>query len=355
MNTPTNSTLQKSDSTLQNPNESESAEVGGTVPPCTPKENEAVPGTSGACTVPKIVGTVEFVTDIKSKPRGTPKPKPTPKPTPKPSGVRRSRRLNKKRKAEEKQEAERQRQIRQSTSSKPRTTKNSLRTTTEIVASNLLAASRDKKGLWKLKPHGVPMRVAKKKAIKCPECPEKFATYTFYVKHIKDNHKDFQYKCKHCPKMFNSNSWRYVHQKRHEGLRYKCPYKKCGKLFQFYYQVRDHFKVHSRRKMYVCPTRDCLKEFSTKRARKYHEESHNLDPQVKDYICNFKDDQDGVCGKAFQRKELMVQHKRSHARKFVSHCGKVSNWPNSRKYHQDRCDDCKAIAKKNAREFKYVP
>ena len=348
---PVKSTMQNNNSTMQNNNSTmqkpvDGAQVSGAVP-CTKNENEAVAGVSGDCTVANKIGTIEFLGDVKDAfdvVEKTTKSKPKAKP-------RRSRRLKTKKKEKETKEAEKQREIRQSTRFKPRTTRNSMRTNTEIVAYNLLAASRDSKGLWKIKPHGVPVRVAKKKAIKCPET---FATYTFYVKHIKENHKDYKYQCKHCPKLFNSNSWRYVHQKRHEGLRYKCPSRKCGKLFQFYYQVRDHFKKHSRRKMYVCPTRDCLKEFTTKRARKYHEQIHDLDPQVRDYVCNFKEEDGSVCGKAFQRKELMNQHRRSHAGKYVSHCGKVSNWPNSRKYHQDRCDNCKEIIAKKALEFKYV-
>ena len=131
-----------------------------------------------------------------------------------------------------------------------------------------------------------------------------------------------------------------------------CKYKKCGKLFQFGYQIRDHMKKHTRKALYVCSTRDCLKEFTTKRAHTFHAKSHSMDGSKK-FVCTFKaKDTDTPCGKAFERKEYLEQHKAGHKTfKLVSRCGKKHfNWPNSRCYHQERCDDCKDKLKS---AFKY--
>ena len=92
----------------------------------------------------------------------------------------------------------------------------------------------------------------------------------------------------------------------------------------------------------MCSTRDCLKGFTTKRALTYHEKKHDLEGK-KDFVCDYAKN-GKVCGKDFQLKELLDQH-------FNGHIGKSYNWPNSRKYHQDRCDICKKEMKKN--NFKY--
>ena len=121
-------------------------------------------------------------------------------------------------------------------------------------------------------------------------------------------------------------------------------------MFQFKYQLDDHKWKHTRKALYVCSTRDCLKAFTTKRACTYHEKKHDLEGRkdfVYDYAKNGK-----VCGKDFQRKELLEQHFNGHiGKKLVTHCGKSYNWPNSCKYYQDCCDTCKAEMKKNP--FKY--
>ena len=180
------------------------------------------------------------------------------------------------------------------------------------------------------------------------------ATYKALIEHLKECHPDYKYCCKYCRKCFNSNSWRYQHQLRHEGLRYKCPEQSCGKLYQFYYQIRDHWKKHSRRKLYTFETRDCLKGFTTKRALNYHKRIHNLDPTIKEYTCDFVANEHGdFCGKFFSRKELLDQHKRAHKKAYVTYCGKTYGWPNSCKYHQDHCDTCKSIVAKKHKQYKY--
>ena len=191
------------------------------------------------------------------------------------------------------------------------------------------------------------------KKVKCPSCKEKFKTYLELVAHIKEKHPEYKYSCKHCPKLFTSSSWRYQHQKRHEGLRYKCSV--CSKLFQYYYQVRDHYKVHSKKKLYVCSTRNCGKGFSTKRARKYHEQSHSLTPGLKPFVCmHVPEGRQDNCGKTFDKKALLDQHLKAHLKKYITHCGVVKNWPNSRKHHQDRCDLCKDIINAKLTEFEYI-
>ena len=233
--------------------------------------------------------------------------------------------------------------------SKPRTTQNSRKTSVSVAASKSVGVAKNRKGKFDLSNFVLKKRYKKHKPRKCSSCTQLFSSYLKLTEHIKKDHPEFQYKCKYCPKLFNSASWKYQHQDRHKGLRYKCPNKKCAKLFQYGYQLRDHKKKHTRKAMYVCSTRDCLKEFTTKRARTYHEAKHNIAPEdSKNYVCTFKEnDEADPCGKGFERKALLEQHARGHKTlKLVSRCGKKKfNWPNSRRYHQQRCDDCKDTLK----------
>ena len=238
-----------------------------------------------------------------------------------------------------------------STRSKPRTTRNSLRTSSDVTASNIVANAKKRQGKFNINKFTLRKRKPKtRKPLKCSVCKQLCDTYTELTQHIKDKHQEFRYKCRYCPKTFASASWKYQHQNRHKGLRFKCSVKDCAKLFQFKYQLDDHKRKHTRKSLFLCSTRDCLKGFTTKRARTYHEKKHDLDGK-KDFVCQYaKNGQ--ICGKDFQRKELLEQHMKGHiGKKMVTHCGKNFNWPNSRKYHQDRCDTCKAEMKKNI--FKY--
>ena len=235
--------------------------------------------------------------------------------------------------------------------SKPRTTRNSMCTSSDVTASNIVSSARKRQGKFNINRFALKKRKpSDRKPIKCSVCSQVVANYSDLTKHIKEHHPEFRYKCRYCPKTFASSSWKYQHQNRHRGLRFKCSIKDCGKLFQFSYQLEDHKRKHTRKALYVCSTRDCLRGFTTKRARTYHEKKHDLEGK-KEFVCDFAKN-GKPCGKDFERKELLEQHFRGHVgKKLVTHCGKTYNWPNSRKYHQDRCDTCKAEKKKNV--FKY--
>lgn len=279
--------------------------------------------------------------DVKIVTKKKPKEKPTLKPT------RRSKRIK-----EQEDALNRSILLSVHSTSKPRTTQNSRKTSADVAAARSLGKAKDKKGKWNVSNFVLKKRKKKHKPRICSSCQKVCKTYIELTQHIKDDHPDFKYKCKYCPKLFNSASWKYQHQDRHRGLRFMCPYKKCAKLCQFGYQLRDHVKKHSRKALYVCSTRDCLKAFNTKRARTFHEKKHSMDGS-KNFICNFKpSDNDPPCGKAFERKEYLQQHAAGHKTlKLVSRCGKKRfNWPNSRRYHQQRCDDCKDKLKST---FKY--
>ena len=219
---------------------------------CTLQDNDVPNGQAiGTCTVSKtedsstmqdnVIGTAtltqddEMLQDIQEsfdvKPRQKLKPS------------RRSKRLKKKKEKQRQIEA----RLNLSTSSGTRTTKNSLKTSIQVAAANIV--SKLKNYILAQKKYSLKKPDLKKKPHHCPACKQLEKTYKAVIQHLKESHPDYKYRCKYCCKCFNSNSWRYQHQLRHEGLRYKCPEPSCAKWFQFYYQVRDHWKKHSKRKI----------------------------------------------------------------------------------------------------------
>ena len=219
-----------------------------------------------------------------------------------------------------------------------------------------ILSNKSKNYMFAYKKYSLKKPDLKKKPHRCPACKVLKDTYKALISHLKECHPEYKYRCKYCRKTLTAIRG---DTSTNFGMKVSVtsgPDEKCAKLFQFYYQVRDHWKKHSKRKLYTCEIRDCLKGFMTKRALNYHKRSHNLDPNTKQYACDFviNDDRD-FCGKRFSRKNLLDQHKRAHNKDYVTHCGKTYAWPNSCKYHQDRCDQCKGIMAKKRKEFKYQP
>ena len=125
--------------------------------------------------------------------------------------------------------------------SKPRTTRNSMHTSSDVTVANIVSSARKRQGKFNINRFALKKRKpSDRKPIKCSVCSQVVASYTDLTKHIKEHHPEFRYKCRYCPKTFASCSWKYQHQNRHRGLRFKCSIKDCGKLFQFSYQLEDH-------------------------------------------------------------------------------------------------------------------
>ena len=188
-------------------------------------------------------------------------------------------------------------------------THNSLRAAAATLAVSKAASNQGKFSIQKFQ---LKKRHKTRKPKKCSLCKEECPTYADLEKHVKKDHPNFKYKCRYCPKTFNSASWKYQHQARHKGLRYQCSVDSYSKLFQFGYQLCDHIKKHTKKALYTCSSCGCGKGFTTKRARTYHQKQHSMTDSDQ-FLCDYKFPQDGkVCGKSFQRKNLLTQHMNGH-------------------------------------------
>ena len=70
------------------------------------------------------------------------------------------------------------------------------------------------------------------------------------VKHMKEAHKDYRYKCSKCPQTFASWIGHYKHKKRHVGKAYICD--ECGCSFQFPGELDEHEHLHTGEDLIKC-------------------------------------------------------------------------------------------------------
>ena len=87
------------------------------------------------------------------------------------------------------------------------------------------------------------------------------------LKHIKDAHKNYHFKCNKCPQSFASWIGHYKHRKRQVGKAYIC--EECGKAFQFPGELDEHERLNTGEDLVKCSF--CDKEYPSKRARNLHE------------------------------------------------------------------------------------
>ena len=139
-------------------------------------------------------------------------------------------------------------------------------------------------------------------------CPVTKQSKKAVLKHIKDAHKDYHFKCNKCPQSFASWIGHYKHHKRHIGKAYIC--EECGKAFQFPGELDEHECLHTGEDLVKCSF--CDKEYPSKRARNLHEKSHT---DSTEYDCTFQDKDGVICGQVCVSANHLKQHFRGMHRR----------------------------------------
>ena len=212
------------------------------------------------------------------------------------------------------------------------------------------------KGSWKKaarqrrKPTGKEIAKQAKKSVLVkvyfcivPNCKTQKGTKAALVRHIKNDHKDYRYKCRTCSKTFETITGRYKHELYHKFEKeFKCKY--CKKTCMFKSEMDDHMRTHTGKNMFVCSINGCENSYASKRACTAHEKSHTLQSV---YCQQLLEDKKTVCGQECVSNNHLKQHIRGmHGKGWLSPCGKRFSWPSTMYSHKSECKKCKKMSKK---------
>ena len=152
---------------------------------------------------------------------------------------------------------------------------------------------------------------------KCPAgCKDKmFKSQKDLNEHVKTKHPNYRFKCHYCTHVFKTYNARFKHELGHGELPYQCSI--CLKTFLYKKHMGEHKKVHTKKNLYICPSRGCGKSYTTKGALKAHMVIH----EGKTFLCP-------EYGKSFNTKPNLDQHRQGkHLGGWVATCGKMYEWP----------------------------
>ena len=171
-------------------------------------------------------------------------------------------------------------------------------------------------------------------AMACTLCGKECRSKRQMLKHIKEEHPGAKWPCEFCGKQYNSYNRKYKHEHSdHSKEKYLCS--TCGRGFDYQSQLDMHTPTHDPSAKVYCE--NCGKGFATCHSITRHAQVH--------LGLTFSCDQ---CPKQFNMKEKLTRYFRgSHGAGYWSLCGDFHfQWPGKCTHHQEICDDCKELKKK---------
>ncbi|XP_044729726.1 zinc finger protein 58-like [Chrysoperla carnea] len=132
---------------------------------------------------------------------------------------------------------------------------------------------------------------------KCEVCSRKFVALENLEIHFEISHKNIDYICDQCGKVFKTKSLLSAHSNIHKNLSFKCPL--CPKVFKSTTALNSHKLTHVE-KAYACE--ECGKKFSQRRQLTVHSTVHT---KILPHECSY-------CKKRFRRKYCLTVHVRQH-------------------------------------------
>ena len=165
----------------------------------------------------------------------------------------------------------------------------------------------------------------------CPWCQEKFQQLKLFQAHVKEEHKDVEYKCQFCDRTFKTYGGKRKHEILHLPPRHFCEY--CEKGYHFLNELKEYRRYHTKEDLEECD--QCHKKFVSKRYLKKHMKSHENEGK------RFKCDQ---CIRTCSSELNLKQHVRgAHGEGFTALCGKKFDWPPKYQRHLRKCTDCEKV------------
>ncbi|XP_052804416.1 zinc finger protein 117-like [Mya arenaria] len=145
--------------------------------------------------------------------------------------------------------------------------------------------------------------------LKCPvqNCQMKFHDYNSRIRHLKSAHSEERpYLCEVCGDAFKQtsalkNHTYCIHAESKDKIKFQC--KVCGRVFHKKHGLKAHESLHTGVRKYACDVKDCEKTFRLQDTYRRHMQLHNNDLK---YKCE-------LCGKAYNRVDLLIAHEDKHA------------------------------------------
>ena len=190
-------------------------------------------------------------------------------------------------------------------------------------------------GKLKMTQYGIKRNNKKDKKIPCSSCDQVFSMIKEFNQHMKTDHPNVKFRCKYCPKVYNTYNARYKHEYKHFQLPYKCEY--CEKRFQFPGLRNKHEKQHTGKGLIPCTWPGCKQQLSCNDALRQHIVTHNDEK----FPCS-------ICDKEFNTATILKQHtKGKHGEGYITLCGAAFDWSDGCNEHQKGdCVECDAALKK---------
>ncbi|XP_062592918.1 zinc finger protein 354C-like [Saccostrea cucullata] len=147
------------------------------------------------------------------------------------------------------------------------------------------------------KSHNIDYKIPQ---LECIHCKKSFSSKAVLQNHIETQHagKKSSFLCSTCGKVFTRKYSLQQHQIVHSGSRLYCDV--CQKSFSSESSLRDHRNIHTDLKSYKCQI--CSKTFNQRTTLQKHSKIHSVD---KSFKCV-------ECGRGFTQKQALQRHERFH-------------------------------------------
>ena len=179
---------------------------------------------------------------------------------------------------------------------------------------------------------------------KCTLCPQSFKSQALLNEHTQKDHQGYKFMCQRrdCGKEYTSQLALSKHEKTHGNMKHQCP--NCPRSYPYKSELERHITVHSLAKNFPCKYPRC--KVACKTQAEYHRHYGRHAALPNSFICE-------VCEKGFRFRKNLLQHTSLHSEELEFKCDQCNarfKWRSSLRYHVQQ-DHVKPPARSSSPEF----